>query len=256
MNSKKLIKKLWKKFPLKLAKKYHDYVGLMVSKIKEETNKIIVCLDVNNDVIDLAINEGADLIISHHPFIYGKKKFVLMDEYKLNMYKRLEDANIPVYSFHTNFDEGVDGMNDALLRALDINNIRPIPNLEIGRMGELTNPISLKDFAKFALERLELDYGQIIGDENILIETIGIVGGSGSRDYLKAYAAGCDLFISGDTPYHIRKEIKDKKMVYLHLDHEVEKIFIKQMSSILLSFDSSLEVIEFNDVKQATLIVK
>ena len=87
MNSKKLIKKLWKKFPLKLAKKYHDYVGLIVSKIKEETNKIIVCLDVNNDVIDLAINEGADLIISHHPFIYGKKKFVLMDEYKLNMYK-------------------------------------------------------------------------------------------------------------------------------------------------------------------------
>ena len=45
-------------------------------------------------------------------------------------------------------------------------------------------------------------------------------------------------------------------MVYLHLDHEVEKIFIKQMSSILLSFDSTLEVIEFNDVKQATLITK
>ena len=114
MNSKKLIKKLWKKFPLKIAKKYHDYVGLMVSKVKEETNKIIVCLDVNNDVIDLAIFENVDLIISHHPFIYGKKKYVLLDEYKLNMYKRLEDAKIPVYSFHTNFDEGVDGMNDAL----------------------------------------------------------------------------------------------------------------------------------------------
>ena len=151
MDSKKLIKKLWKKFPLKLAKKYHDYVGLMVSKIKDETNKIIVCLDVNNDVIDLAIKENADLIISHHPFIYGKKKYVLLDEYKLNMYKRLEEACIPVYSFHTNFDEGVDGMNDSLLRALNLNDIRPIPNLEIGRMGELNYPMSIKDFTFFRI---------------------------------------------------------------------------------------------------------
>ena len=256
MNSKKLIKKLWKKFPLKIAKKYHDYVGLMVSKVKEETNKIIVCLDVNNDVIDLAIFENVDLIISHHPFIYGKKKYVLLDEYKLNMYKRLEDAKIPVYSFHTNFDEGVDGMNDALLRALSVNNIRPIPNLEIGRMGELSSPMIIKDFASYALSNLSLDYCQLIGDENKVIRTIGIIGGSGSRDYKLAYEAGCDLFISGDTPYHIRKELIDKGYNYLHLDHEVEKIFITQMSDILLDINPDLEVIGYNDVRQAKLITK
>ena len=69
MNSKKLIRKLWKLFPIKIAKKYHDYVGLMVSKLREETNKIIICLDVSPTVIDEAIKNDVDLIISHHPFI-------------------------------------------------------------------------------------------------------------------------------------------------------------------------------------------
>lgn len=67
--------------------------------------------------------------------------------------------------------------------------------------------------------------------------------------------AGCDIYLSGDTPYHIRLEIKNKHYNYLHVDHEVEKIFVKQMKKILLEIDSSLEVIEVNDVEQSKLIV-
>lgn len=46
MKSKTLIRKLYKKFPLSIAKKYHDHTGCMLNTHKEEFNKIILCLDV------------------------------------------------------------------------------------------------------------------------------------------------------------------------------------------------------------------
>lgn len=256
MDSKKLIRKLWKMFPLKIAKKYHDYVGLMVSHVHESTNKIVLCLDVSNEVISQAINEKADLIISHHPFIYGKKKFVLNDPLKKEMYEKLEKANIPVYSFHTNFDEGKNGMNDALAQKLELNDIAPINNLPMARKGKLSSSMDVHDFVKYALEKLNLDYGQLLVGEKKIINMVGILGGAGSREYSFAYEDNCDIYISGDTPYHIRKEIIEKKLTYLNLDHEVEKIFISQMKKILLSIDETLQIIEVDDVVQAEIIIK
>ena len=58
--------------------------------VELNTRKIGLQFDENNDVIDEAIKKNVDLIISHHPFIYGKKKFVLLDEYKKHKAKGTE----------------------------------------------------------------------------------------------------------------------------------------------------------------------
>lgn len=256
MKTKKLIKKLWKLFPLKIAKKYHDHVGVMVNNIKEDINKIVLCLDVNPFVIDQSINNNADLIISHHPFFYGSKSKILKyNSFKKEMHDKLYINNIGVYSFHTNFDEANNGMNDALAEKLELVNIKPIENLLMARKGELINEMNVIDFSKFAVEKLNLKYGQLIHKGKDIIRTVGILGGSGSRDYQLAFDDGCDIYLSGDTPYHIRREIIDKKYNYLHIDHEVEKIFCYQMKKLLLEIDSSLEVIIVDDVEQSELIV-
>lgn len=256
MNSKKLIKKLWKMFPLKVAKKYHDYVGLMVSHLKEETTKVVICLDVSPRVIEIALDNQADLIISHHPFIYGKRKYVLQDEYKLRLYNTLEINSLPVYSFHTNFDESPNGMNDALASALELEDITPITNCEMGRKGRLKEAMDIEDFSRYCLDKFHLDYCQLINKGKKIIQVIGIIGGSGARSYQEAMNDGCDIFLSGDTPYHIRREVIDKHLNYLHIDHEVEKIFIPQMTKILKSIDNTLIVIPVDDVEQSKLIVK
>lgn len=255
MNSKKLIRALWKRFPIKIARKYHDYVGKMVSALHEDTATVVVCLDVSWHVIQAAEEAGADLILSHHPFLYGRRKQVLQDPFKKSMYDRLEQDGIPVYSFHTNFDEGSGGMNDALAQKLGLRDIRPIPGLEMARMGELPEPREIDDFARFAVRQLNISYGQLISSDTKKIRTVGILGGAGAREYPFAYAAGCDIYISGDTPYHIRKELIEKGLTYLHLDHEIERIFIPRMKQILLEIDPALRVIECDDVRQARLIL-
>lgn len=257
MNSKKLIRKLYKKFPKKIAKKYHDYVGVMVNCLKEESNKIVLCLDVTDKVIQEAINFNADLIISHHPFFYGSRAEILrFDEDKKRMYDTLLNHHIAVYSFHTNFDEGKDGMNDALLEALGLINIEPIPLIPMGRQGELPEEMNIDDFAHYAVEKLNLDYAQLIKGDKEKIKKVGIIGGSGSRSAPLALKQGIDIFLSGDTPYHIRRLLQDQHLNYLHVDHEIEVIFCQQMKKILLSFDKDLQILPVNDVKQIELITR
>ena len=254
VKSKKLIRKLFSLYPTSIAKKYHDYVGKMLPCLREEVNKIIVCLDVTKKVVDAALANNVDLIISHHPFIYGKKKDVLLDPYKADLYSRLLSHNICVYSFHTNFDEGKNGMNDALLGALGLENIHPLESIPMARIGMLPEEVDINVFAKNAVKSLKLNYGQLLPYGKNKIKTVAIIGGAGARECFLAYKEGADLFISGDTPYHIRREIIDKGYNYLHLDHEIEKIFIPTFTKILSKIDSSLEITPIDDVVQMELI--
>ena len=74
MKANKLLRKLAVNFP-KSIKSPGDYVGLMTGKLKDETNTILLCLDFDNEVYETMIEKGykPDLILTHHPFIYGTK---------------------------------------------------------------------------------------------------------------------------------------------------------------------------------------
>ena len=76
-----------------------------------------------------------------------------------------------------------------------------------------------------------------------MIKKVGIVGGAGSRAWNIARDEGCDIFISGDVPHHIRRSIVNEHFNYLDLPHEIERIFMPQMKKILLSLDPTLEIL-------------
>ena len=78
MKTNKLLRKLAVNFP-KSIKSPGDYVGLMTGKLKDETNTILLCLDLDNEVYETMIEKGykPDLILTHHPFIYGTKYAII-----------------------------------------------------------------------------------------------------------------------------------------------------------------------------------
>ena len=244
MNTRSLLLKLSKRFPKSIAKKYHDYVGLMCGKLKENTHKILLCLDFDEEVMETALKVRPDLIITHHPFIYGTpKKALKRDLRKQELVKRILENDFVIYSIHTNFDEGRGGMNDALALSLGLENIRPLELAPMGRIGELKTPLDLYDFAKYAKERLGVDYGLLVDAGNKTIKTVAIIGGGGSRTYYAAINENADIYISGDAPHHVRRSIIQEKFNYLDLPHEIEKIFMETMKNILLEYDDSLEIV-------------
>ena len=244
MKTRLLLRKLADRFPKRYAKFYHDHVGLMTGKLPDEVHKIVLCLDFDQQVLPLIKENKPDLIITHHPFIYGTKYRVFKwDKLKEALCKEVDDLGVPIYSMHTNFDAGKDGMNDALTEALGLINVYGTEKEPCMRIGELEKSMPVEEFALYAKAKLGVDYGLLIAEGSPNVKKVGMIGGGGSRDWPIARDEGCDIYISGDAPHHVRRAIVNESFNYLDLPHEIERIFMPQMKKILLSIDPSLEVL-------------
>lgn len=247
MKTNILLNKLAKRFPKKFAKMNHDFVGLMVGKKPEEVHKIVLVLDLDWEIFPKIKEVKPDIVITHHPFLFGPKaKILKYDESKKALYDALNELGIVVYSYHTNFDTGVGGMNDALSEALGLTNVyRPEKEIMM-RIGELKEEMEVHEFAKYANKCLGVNYSLLVNYGPSIIKKVGIIGGGGSRDYKVALEEGCDIYISGDAPHHVRREIVNAKFNYLDMPHEIEHFFMPQMKKILTEFNEDLEIITFD----------
>ena len=246
MKTKSFLRLISKRFPKRLAESF-DRVGLMTGKMPEDIKKVLLCLDLDWEIFPKVKQFHPDLIITHHPFIFGTKYRVFKnDESKKLICEEIDKLGIPVYSFHTNFDKGTGGMNDALCEALHLEDVyTPLLN-PMMRIGYLQEDTDIFSFANFAKHQLDVNYGLLIHEGKPFIKKIGIIGGGGSRDWEVAKKEDCDIYISGDAPHHVRRDIVNAKFNYLDLPHEIEKVFMPQMEKYLLSIDKNLMIQSFD----------
>lgn len=250
MKTNLLLNKLAKRYPKRYAKFYHDFVGLMVGVKPEEVHKIVLVLDLDWEIFPKVKEVKPDVVITHHPFFFGRKSKILkFDESKRALFEVLNELGITVYSYHTNFDAGKDGMNDALSELLGLENVYGTIKEPCMRIGYLKEEMEVHDFAKYANKCLGVNYSLLVNYGKSHVKKIGIIGGGGSRDYPVAIEEGCDIYISGDVSHHVRREIIDNKFNYLDMPHEIEHAFMPQMKKILLEIDPNLEVITFDHEK-------
>lgn len=255
MKTRALLAKLAKSFPKRLAAQYHDYVGLMCGQLGENIRKILLCLDMDATLLEVVKTEHPDVILTHHPFIYGTLSRVLKnDPKKKALVEALANLNIPVISFHTNFDEGQGGMNDALASALGLKDIHPLIGSSMARAGTLNKPMPIEAYAKSVCKALNVPYGLLIACGKPMINTVAIIGGGGSASYNVALDEGIDLYISGDAPHHIRRAIVLDQYNYLDLPHEIEKIFMPTMREIILKIDPLMEIVVVDHEKLPKVI--
>lgn len=121
MKCKELFKLIESEIPLGWQESY-DNSGLQVGNPEDELRGILYSLDVTSDVIDKAIKEKCNVVISHHPLIFnGIKKIQPSDSIGKIIYKCINER-ISVYSAHTNFDKHPRGVNYALANAIGLKN--------------------------------------------------------------------------------------------------------------------------------------
>lgn len=101
-----------------------DNPGLMVGDFSKDVGKILVTLTVTPEVMDYAVKNRFDMIISHHPVIFKPLKSLRWD---LPLGKIIASAirhGIVIYSAHTNLDVAWDGINDVLTKALELADVQ------------------------------------------------------------------------------------------------------------------------------------
>lgn len=244
MNTKKLLTKLGRLYPKRIAIKNRDFVGYMAGQKVSEVKRIVLVLDLDEIIVDKVYAHKPDLIITHHPFIYGTRSRVFKKDLKRKEFaEKLDQLPTLVYSMHTNFDEAPNGMNDALAAKLGLTSVAPLLGNPMARGGFLKEELTREEFCKYAVSKLGCEYGLLVDGGSPKIKSVALIGGGGSRSWTSAKEEGYDIYISGDAPHHVRRDILNAKYNYLDVPHEVENVFMEKMKEVLLTIDPTFEII-------------
>lgn len=126
---KELIKVLENIAPANLAEDW-DNIGLTYGDPESEIIRIMVTLDVTNDVVLEAARENVQMIISHHPILLHRINKLEYQQPEVQIIKSLIQNNICLYVMHTNLDAARGGVNDSLACALDLKGVSILRKVE------------------------------------------------------------------------------------------------------------------------------
>lgn len=99
--------------PSSLQESY-DNVGLLVGDANGVCTGVLCCLDVTDAVLDEAIQKGCNLIVAHHPMIFGGVKQITPNDVTGQLIIKSIQKNIAIYAIHTNLDNILDGVNGKM----------------------------------------------------------------------------------------------------------------------------------------------
>ncbi|MEE4252597.1 MAG: Nif3-like dinuclear metal center hexameric protein [Desulfuromusa sp.] len=114
-----------------------DNVGLQVGDPQAKIDRILVCLDPEDIAVKEASNQGAQLIISHHPLIFKPVKRLSPTDMTGRVIFQAIKEGIAVVSAHTNLDRATDGLNDWLAERLGVMEATPLESPEGGYFTKL-----------------------------------------------------------------------------------------------------------------------
>lgn len=105
--------------------------------------------------------------------------------------------------------------------------------LGLGRVGKLTEPVSLESFVQRVKEKFDVPAVRVVGDLNTQIKKVAVVGGSGGRYWKHAIFRGADVLVTGDVDYHTAQDALMAGMTIIDPGHNAEKIMKPRVASWL-----------------------
>lgn len=190
-----------------------DPIGLQIGTLNKPVQRVLVVLDLLEEIVDEAIEKDIDLIIAHHPILFRPLKKLMTDEPNGKIIEKLIKHDIAVYAAHTNLDVTTGGVNDLLADALGLQQTSVlVPTYEE----------KLKKLAVFVPESHEEEMLHALGDTG--------AGAIGQYSHCTFSTSGTGRFLPGEgaEPYIGRKgkieavsELKIETIYPAHLERKV-----------------------------------
>ena len=212
--------------PKRLAEDW-DNPGLLVGSPEGEVARVLVALDVSDQVVKTAIREGAGMIVAHHPLIFSAIKKIRTDTPLGARLQMLLSHDIAVAAAHTNLDIAKGGVNDVLAERLGLEKLSTFITNEqeggdaesLGRIGALPAPVSIEDFAHTVRERLGVSHVRLVRAAARPVRRVAVVGGAGAEFIDAAVRRGADVYITGDVKYHEAQRAVEQGMHLIDAGH-------------------------------------
>ena len=191
-----------------------DNVGLLCGRADKEVKTILVALDPFVYLCREAVEEGADLLVTHHPIIHGSISSVTDQTTFGQAILELTAHNISAVNAHTNLDCAEGGVNDTLAARVGLSNIQKITADPHGllRQGQVETQ-TLEVFLSKVKANLGCA-GLRYVDGGKPVQKVAVGGGSCGSELAAVAKAGCDTFITADVKYN---QFWDAKMLGINM---------------------------------------
>lgn len=215
-----------------------DNVGILVGDRNFKVEKIVVALDCDNSAVDKAIENNAQLIVTHHPVIFEPLRSVTEND----IVYRLIKNNISVISMHTNLDVAQNGVTDTLCRVLGLSDIEPFLAHDGFQIRSATTNIE-------SAENLACHIQSVLGGRVRFTESaspisrILVCSGSGGDFLQDAICGGFQALITADVKHNVFVKASDYKIAVFDAGHyETENIIVNPLCERLKNKFESIEV--------------
>lgn len=214
--------------PYELAAEW-DNPGLNVGRMEAAVGRVLLAMDITDEVIETAQKGGFQLIVTHHPLLFTPIKQVNSETPTGRYILRLAESGIAHIACHTNLDSAEGGVNTCLAAACGIEDAEPFDGL--GRMGRAETTFS----ALIARLKKQLPSKLCIGvRSHEEVRRIAVVGGSGGSMLEEAAKLGCDTFVTGEFKHHHGLLARDLGMNLVMLGHyETEYLALAPLAEAL-----------------------
>ena len=178
-----------------------DNAGFCIGNPEMEVHGVLVGFDCTPTLVQEAVSRGADMVVTHHPLIFGGLKRIDPDDPVGAAVFLAVRHGIVVYAAHTNADKAPGGVNALLAARLGLVEPEPLDDSSLGFIGLLPAPMSGEAFCRLVKERFSLRVLRCSAP----VEEVWRVAtscGAGSSFAEKAFQSGAQAFVTGDVSYH------------------------------------------------------
>jgi dinuclear metal center YbgI/SA1388 family protein len=194
--------------PLPLQESW-DNAGLQLGLTEADVSGALLCLDVNEQIVDEALRKGCNLIVSHHPLLFrGLKQISGADYVQRCVIKALKN-DIVIISMHTNMDNAQNGVNWKIAERLGLQQCQFFAQKQVGDIeagsgvvGFLPQPMAADDFVLMVKKQFDVECAQCNELLRRPISKVALCGGAGDFLLPDAIHLGADAFITGEMHYH------------------------------------------------------
>ena len=201
-------------YPLDTAQSW-DQVGLVAGDPEQPVGTILLAVDPTLDVVAEAVEVGADLIVTHHPLLLKGIHSVATTTAKGATITDLVVNDIALYCAHTNADVADPGVGQALSRACGLDETEALQisqEQELGRVGDLPEPVSLQELASRLAQRLPDSAGgiRVSGPAEATVRRVAVLGGAGDSSFAAVRHSGADVYVTADLRHHPALEAREE----------------------------------------------
>lgn len=236
------------KYPVDTACDF-DNPGLLVGDGKSTVTKAVVCLDCDINTVNYAKEQGANLIVTHHPVIFSGLKCVTKGTVVYELIKN----GISVISMHTNLDIAVGGVTERLCEAIGLCNVKPF----VSHSGFLIREAECNIHDADALgAHIKNALGGAVryADSGRPINRVLVCSGSGSDFVADVITDGFDALIAADIKHNaFISAINAGVSVFDAGHYQSENVIVRPLCQELSNVFSEIEFTVFNNDKIKSL---